>query len=462
MQIILYEFDKNPNSTKRPKAAGLTLECYLLEPTSITAPSLSLQLPGNPGGYNYAMIPEFNRYYFIEDWVANNGRWVASLSVDVLASFKVSIGTSTQYVLRSAAEYDPQVQDMLYPGKAVPIQEIVSPSGSYSNPFFANMYDGAYIVGIINSDTEAVGCVSYYAFTNSQFRELCSKLMSNITWMGDDFGDVTVDLLKSVFNPFQYIVSCIYIPLSGEPFAGTPRTNIQYGWWYIETPCTQIRVNIVSTAPQFILPQHPQAADRGEYLNGPPFSSYTLYWPAVGQIPLNGDTLARAVTDGRRLTVELTLDAVTGKAVVNITAGDVPIYLSSVQIGVPVQLAQLASDYIGFASNMAQATGSAFSFDFAGAAASVGNALMSLIPKMQTSGSNGSTSGFLDGPKIVAEFVEIVDDSPSKRGRPLCAERQLSTLPGYIITADAELEAPCTSGELDRIKGFLNGGFFYE
>ena len=137
-------------------------------------------------------------------------------------------------------------------------------------------------------------------------------------------------------------------------------------------------------------------------------------------------------------------------------------YLSAVQIGVPVQLAQLASDYIGFASNMAQATGSAFSFDFAGAAASVGNALMSLIPKMQTSGSNGSTSGFLDGPKIVAEFVEIVDDSPSKRGRPLCAERQLSTLPGYIITADAELEAPCTSGELDRIKGFLNGGFFYE
>lgn len=462
MQIILYEFNKNPNSTKRPTAAGLALECYLLEPTSIKAPSLSLQLPGNPGGYNYARIPEFDRYYFIEDWVANNGRWVPSLFVDVLASFKDSIGASTQYVLRSAAEYDPQVQDMLYPGKAEPVLEVVTPAAGYVNPFFSNMSDGTYIVGIINSDTSAVGCVSYYAFTNAQFRELCSKLMSNITWMGDDFGDVTVDLLKSIFNPFQYVVSCIYIPLSGTPFDGTPRTAIQYGWWYIETPCTQILRNTVTTAPQFIMPQHPQAAERGSFLNAPPFSSYTLYWPAVGQIPINGNSIAKAVTEGERLNVELAIDAVTGKGLFEIKTGTTPIYTTGVQIGVPVQLAQLSSDYVGFASNMAQATGSAFSFDFAGAAASVGNALMSLVPKMQTSGSNGSVVGFATGPRIVAEFVELADDFPSNRGRPLCAKRQLSTLPGYIITADAELEAPCTSGELDRIKGFLNGGFFYE
>lgn len=59
--------------------------------TSITNPVVHL-VADNPVGYNYAYIPEFNRYYYIDDIVSvRTGLWRISMSVDVLESFKDSI-----------------------------------------------------------------------------------------------------------------------------------------------------------------------------------------------------------------------------------------------------------------------------------------------------------------------------------------------------------------------------------
>lgn len=461
MQIILYEFNKNPNSTKRPSAAGLTLDCYLLEPTSITAPSLSLQLPGNPGGYNYARIPEFNRYYFIEDWTANNGRWVASLSVDVLASFKESIGASTQYVLRAAHDYNGEVSDTLYPAKTIP-KVICSYPPIDNYPLSAGVGFGYYVVGIINNSPDALGCVAYYRFTMEEFRQLCNKLLSNLDWAGGDFGDVTQDLVKSIFNPFQYIVSCTQYPFRYTIFPGTTVTSIPYGWWSLDVTATRITSSLEVFDVIFPLQKHPQAEERGAYLNSAPFSRYTLYWDSFGTFPLDAALVARN-PDGK-LTASLSFDCTNATATLRVDNGNVQELLVDVQVqlGIPVQLAQITSDYLGAATSAAGAVGSLFNLDFMGAANGIANAVNSLAPKVTTSGSNGSSAKFSFVPHLQMEFYECVDDSPSNRGRPLCAERKLSTLPGYIITADAELEAPCTSGELDRIKGFLNGGFFYE
>ena len=63
----------------------------LKEETSIINPVVLMELE-NPALYNYAYIPEFNRYYFITDMVAvRNGLWRVSMHVDVLESFKTSL-----------------------------------------------------------------------------------------------------------------------------------------------------------------------------------------------------------------------------------------------------------------------------------------------------------------------------------------------------------------------------------
>lgn len=60
----------------------------LKEETSIISPVVLMELE-NPSSYNYAYIPEFGRYYFINDIVSvRKGLWRISMQVDVLESFK--------------------------------------------------------------------------------------------------------------------------------------------------------------------------------------------------------------------------------------------------------------------------------------------------------------------------------------------------------------------------------------
>ena len=73
IDVNFYTFDKKPNSTKRPAGIGTTYKCNLIEPTSFTAPDIALAVPAKPTAFNYAYIPEFSRYYFIQDWAYSGG-----------------------------------------------------------------------------------------------------------------------------------------------------------------------------------------------------------------------------------------------------------------------------------------------------------------------------------------------------------------------------------------------------
>lgn len=56
--------------------------------TSIINPIFTMEIE-NPTGYNYAYIPDFNRYYYIEDIVSvRYNLWRFECKVDVLESYK--------------------------------------------------------------------------------------------------------------------------------------------------------------------------------------------------------------------------------------------------------------------------------------------------------------------------------------------------------------------------------------
>ncbi len=462
VEVQFYEFNKNPNSTKRPSNPAKIYNCLLIEPTSIINPDIAIADATAPHIYNYAYIPEFSRYYFVNDWNYSGGRWFASLNVDVLASYKYEIGASKQYILRSAAEFNGDIVDNLYPAENSP--DIVttydeSPEEA-GTPFISDLADGIFVVGIINNDVSAVGAVSYYKFTNTQFRIFCNALMQDAEWAFSGIEEISTELFKSLFNPFQYVASCLWFPFTSA-FPGTAVDSIPYGWWNLPTPATRIST-FTRLAPAFFTPpKHPQAAERGTYLNAAPYSRYKLVWPVFGVFPLDGNVMSTC----ERLRAECWVDAVSGKGCLQIFSdrGNEAVFTSTqTVIGVPIQLAQVTSDYIGAATSVAGAVADFASFDISGGISAIGNAIQSAMPQVRTQGSNGMTTSYYFPPVLECEFYRIVEESNENRGRPLCQERIVNTLPGYQLVADAELEATCTASELASIKNYMNGGFFYE
>lgn len=114
MNVKFYTFSKRVNSTARP-TGGTDYTVILKEPSSVISPRLDLIWTGtgSPTAFNYAYIGDFGRYYWVTNWEYQNRKWTASLSVDVLASWKTEIGNSAKYVLRSAADSDPNIIDKI-------------------------------------------------------------------------------------------------------------------------------------------------------------------------------------------------------------------------------------------------------------------------------------------------------------------------------------------------------------
>lgn len=455
INVDFYTFSKKSNSTKIPGKPAETFPCNLMEPTSVTNPNISLIYNGNPAKYNYAYIAEFKRYYFVMDWDYISGRWVASLSVDVLASWKTEIGAANEYIVRSSAEYDGDIIDTLYPSKTdVENKVSVAVSGETGNPFVSDFEDGRFVVGIVNSDTSAVGTVSYYAFTNAQFRSFCSALMSNATWFTEGITEIGDELAKCLFNPFQYIASCMWFPVR---FAGNPVSNINYGWWKMPASATRLTETLAAPSAVFNIPDHPQIS-RGAYLNKSVFSRYTLSWPVFGTFPL-----PQEIVGGGRVVCQCYVDAISGSGtLVCLSGAQTTIFTTQVSVGVPIQISQLSQNIWGMATSAASGIKSIFSGNIGGLFSSIGDAVSNALPQLQTTGHNGSGSAYKFAPTVECEFFRVVGEDLEHRGRPLMQKRKISDLGGYILCADADIEIPCTHAEHVEIVGKLNGGFYFE
>lgn len=88
MEIRLYVNKSEPNRMTKELSNELILDGSLRNGVSILSPSFNLQRGQGITNYNYAYVPQFERYYFITDIKSvRNSFWNVSLSVDVLMSF---------------------------------------------------------------------------------------------------------------------------------------------------------------------------------------------------------------------------------------------------------------------------------------------------------------------------------------------------------------------------------------
>ena len=469
MQIYLYKFNKRPNSTAQPlptagKAFTVQIkdECSFITPVLRFTPDNLVSGVFSPVAYNYAQIAYWQRFYYITDWQYINGSWEATLSVDVLASFKAEIGNTSAYVVRAAGASDGSIIDTNYPAKTnFDIRKInvatswygVAPSG------------GSYILGCINYNNGGkVGAISYYAMNATQLAALLNYLFTDNIFNSSNIYEIGAGLYKSLFNPFQYIVSCIWFPFTDASF-GSASDNIKVGYWDTGISATVVSALAQKTYVTATIPDHPQLS-RGSYLNYEPYSRLTLYVPPFGSIPI--DTNFRTL--GNYLYCPVFIDHITGQATIRVSICQDSSHLDeynvvterSSMIGVPIQLAQLMPDYVQTLQSGISAVGNAVTWNITGALSDLVSAVQSQMPKVSTLGSNGSYIEVLQYPVLTVEFLQLVNEDNTEFGRPLCQIKTIGTLAGYIRCGEDDHAFSATKTETDEINRFLKSGFFYE
>lgn len=461
-------FNKKPNSTKQP-TGGRQIVCTLKDNCSILNPVFMLT------GYNLAdnYVQWGSRYYFINDIVIlTNDTAEYHCSTDVLATYKSAIAASSQYILRSASEFDGSIADSFYPMKALKNTARSSQANGFIFP-----QAGTFVFGIQGqSNNGSFGSTTYYCMDSYNAAALMDEVfnLSNTEYDAasvESASGLPEKVYASIINPQQYIVSCMYLPFEYETVGNQSTGHIMLGWYdftgeaLIFNPSFDTLPTIEKT---FSLSKHPQNA-RGSYMNNAPFTEYVLTYMPFGDIPLPADLLVNET----QVHTKLIVDVITGQGTLKVYAGGTSsgqlLTSATAQIGVPIAVSggvydtsvggtvskAVKGSLIG--SALAGLTGKNF---FEGVTDGIAQAEQS--PSISTSGSNGALDFLEYDVVLYSRFTLVADDDNTQHGRPLCKVRTVNALSGFIMCLNPDLDTPAAPEEKDAILNYMKGGFYYE
>lgn len=461
--VRLFTLSKRDNSTKRPTGNGTEYSCIIKSGSGILHPTISLDLGkvNDPSQYNYAYIPDFDRYYFIEEWYFDRALWTASLKVDVLATYKTEIGNSRLYVMRCASEHDGNIIDTLYPAKS----GCSFASDTKTNPWWDNI---SYIVGVV-SRAGNMGSLAYYGMSGTAIHTMCQNLLDDCVTEDNGFSwdDCSQALQLSLVDPMQYVKSCMALPVSMSEISNIGSASAVYAFNW-DTGATGYKIALapyINKSYSFNIQKHPDTSARGNYVNSDPFTKITLTLPPFGTIDIDTSVTCNAST----LTAQIRIDPITGKAILTISCNGIVLNRVESQLGVPISLSSVTRDYVGTASSalgsISGVVGGALSGDVAGAIGSlsgIGNAVKSAMPRASTIGTTGGFASAMGTFRLDHQFFRPIADDNTHNGRPLCAMRTLNTLSGYMIIQDGDVAINGTSSEDAQVRQYLETGFYYE
>lgn len=452
MIAYFWAFAKEYNSTQRPdNSQGKERQIELKQPTDIINPVLLIK--DFDIEFNFCHVPTLGRYYKVSTVRWLNGLWEVSTVVDVLATWRNNIGAQNLYVLRSSNTWDGAIFDTTYSSKAdVSISEH-SAAGSF---FAQNIGDGIFSVGVASS-----GGTDYYLFTKSGLTSFINFLFS------DAYAELAVPTWSTVFpqikaelNPLQYITTVMWLPLSN---AGINAGNIKVGYVSVPSGGMLMPGTAVWKGGTLSFGDHPQIS-RGSYLNYAPFAHYDIFVPGFGVIPVSPETLS-----DRTIAYLVGMDMRTGSGTLTLTngAGNI-IGTYHAQLGVPYQLSQVVNRGYGLGdllSPAVNALATAAADNVGGlaitAASAIKDAASAQIPQARTIGGTGGVDALRGKVTTHAYYYNVLSEDLAHRGRPLCQKRTISTIPGFVMCADADIKIPATEQEQTQIRALLEEGIIY-
>nr|DAS19747.1 MAG TPA: hypothetical protein [Caudoviricetes sp.] len=431
MQVYFYNVTKKRNSTYIPTQYTMK-EVILKHDVSIINPVLALQ--ENYDGYvdfNYFYIPKFKRYYYITNVDFSNNIAYISGSVDVLASYRVDILNSTQYIIRSQSYWNGNILDSLYPTDSKPMYKTVD----FTSPFMTSAYkeQGSYIIGKVEKGAN-FGALKYSVLNHASMVSLIDSLISKT----DGFDEIS----KSIVNPLQYIKSCKYFPIPHvslfKEFSGN-----DYVWKY--------SMNIT-------LPKHPQSA-RGEYLNYSPYTELYLNISPFGTIVLDTHYVAKS----NIVQCVIYVDLIGGNAKIELyNEQGICFDMKETMLACDIPLSQVTKDYMGLVSAGTGFIGSLLSGNIGGAISGISNGINSMIPKVSSATSGGSLAHLHGNKNLVGKFEMLADENIEQNGRPCMQKAVLKNLTGFCQVQNGDIAISGTQTERAEVKALLESGIYIE
>lgn len=455
MTLNTWSFSKKKNSTARPSGSGNSYNVRLKEDTSIEKPTFIIGT-GIDADINYCQFA--GNYYFIDDIeVLTNDQVALHCSIDVLATHKSSIGAYRAFVRRSSYESDPWLID-----DALSVeQHIVSETMATTDLFTANQ-TGCFIVRCVSPSDAAPTGIASYVMNHAELKILLDFITTESNF-SDMFDDVVV---KSFFNPFQYILSIMWFPISKDNIPGTAK-SMKLGWWTVSTfkelTSTGYYANVTVNKPTTYY-------SNDFRVNSKRFTELRAYIPALGVVELPPEALSAS------LNAEVSIDYVTGTMQVGFydrgTQGGLTVNRDnfgtfSTQLGVPIQCGQTSALQSaagitsgGVLGSLAEATLQAADITLGG----VSGIFRGASGQQNVMGSTGNMSILVAHPRLILyQRAYGCGEFPGTwYGKPLCKSRVLSNIPGYIKCDAASISLAAPDTEVEAVNNYLNTGFYYE
>lgn len=509
MQIKLTKTDKAQNSTYRPTSWNVVTTCDLKDMCDISSPELVFSGVANVHTYNYAYSPEFNRYYFITDWTYDRGTWIASCNIDVLATWKNTIGSSMQYIVRSAVAGD-VVDDMITPTLEdghvkYPLTDVISDDGNVGSPVL-----GTYFVKTATTSDEGIQSgVALYAMTRGEFIDFVAEL-STTSYMGivEEIDNITENVAKLLLNPAQYIISARYLPISRtklQQFGATLVENkhIKYGWYTLNSTASvvtnypKVKFSLYAgETPKHLYANPQDGCNKKQFLTNK-YTSFKLEYPMLGMVEIPNNYFIdsdlmyiNGILDLMDLTVIVVADIFE-----RLDSGDVkelganlPININNWGIDIPINnfirdVRAEMSSAVSLVTNLRGTAANMFAGNFIGAAGGAVNTIRSAAEfagashaaSVQMQGSSGGYAS-LAFSRWLHVFYSVPNEavpsryigkSTMKMGTISAYARHnnisyLTTCYSPIINIINTNEPKYLAGEYEQIISYMSEGFYYD
>lgn len=464
MEAYFYNLDKRKDSTKQPATGtGTKIDLILKEGADYDYPVF--QMHTDVTGYNY--LKWNDHYYFITGRrYVYNSFYEISCEIDPLASYRGSIKSSTQYILRTSVETlaNYNLIDNSYPTEAEPEY--------YHEEKTIGMTDaGSYVFVVKSGDG-----IRYYGIDEAKLNTILSTLMAE---KQEDLWGVISDLVgtlgPSVLNVTDYIVGCRWMPFP-VPTSGASE-EIYLGYWG-----TGVQGKIYSTQYQFVqasggyisLAVHPETDSKKAFANCSQYHACKVYVPGCGEIPID---FAKVQGNSVRVYMSCDVSGAVSAIVTNSqgqllgrTSGtlgaDVPISGSSINLGGLMSIGSGIGTVVSAlaAAGTGGAVGAAeFAADLGAGAVEIGTGALAAIPDVSTKGGAGSYY-ILDRNETVGVYeaiYELTSQAPTQNGYPSCKIATLSSN-GFYQIKNPQVDFGDDLTIKSMIENYMRVGFYVE
>lgn len=429
-------YNKAKSSTATPSTEGVSVDCTPCNPVSILSPRIKMS---HGTRYNYAYIPAYNRYYFVNGIDYENGFDVYSLIVDVMGSYRAEIKTTSSYVTRCAdsRRYNDNLNDTLYPTETpVEVIKTVSTAPFVDEPGYIVQFSGDY------------GAKTLWLY-GENYNTLITKLWQD--W--DSVLDGERSFAQLMGNPTDNLKSIRRCALPYSAYTQLPIETAHVG--IINTGATgkDVTGRTINRAVEIDVPKPDGYTARPSLLYN---ARYSLWLPGAGFVEIPANLLFSV--DKIRVGFNCAMD--TGGYTATITVG--PEVVKEVQGSFTrdVQEAFQNINMGGIVSGTLSAFSAASLGNIIGTASGIVSGLSSLIPSVSSVGSTTDWYKITSGCTLQCYYQLPAGEDVANRGRPCCKVLTLGNCSGYVKCENPNFTKAEITRENDLVNAYLTEGAY--